>query len=279
MRPLFFFLLILVGRNAAAQGVHSPLTNAYTGIGTYSKHFTDAFSVIGNQAVLADFDHSVAGIYGEQRFGLKELRTISASVAFPVRSGGIGANIRYLGDSKFNNAQFGLAYGRKLGSRVNVGVQFNYYSMRIAGYGNTSILTAEIGTLWQVSKKLQVGLHLNNPTGGKSGKQQAERLPTVFKMGLGYEASDQFYLSIEITKEESRPVMINADMQYQFAGQFFARMRVITETGQFAAGIGYEYKKCRLELVSSFHQQLGFTPAILLLFRFNTTREENNIPE
>jgi hypothetical protein len=279
MRLLFLFLLILAAGNAIAQGAHSPLSSLYTGIGTYSKHFKDAFSVTSNQATLADFEHSAAGIYGEQRFGVKELRTMSASLVFPVRYGGMGVHINHLGDNKFNNTQLGLAYGRKLGSRVNLGVQFNYHSMRIAGYGNISNITAEIGTIWQVSKKLQLGLHLNNLAGGIAGKRKTEKLPTVYKMGLGYEVSDQFYLSIETVKEENRPVMIKADMQYQFAGQFFTRMRVMTETGQFALGAGYAFKKCRLELISSFHPQLRFTPAILLLFRFNPHKEENKISE
>lgn len=279
MRLLSLVLLALAAGNAAAQTAHSPLKSLYTGIGTYSKHFTDAFSVATNQAVLADFEHSTVGIYGEQRFGIKELQTMATSLVLPVRSGAIGVNIHQLGDAKFSNTQLGLAYGRKLGKRVNLGVQFNYHTIRIASYGNTGIITAEIGTIWQVSEKLQLGLHLNNPAGGIAGKQKAEKLPTVYKMGLGYEVSRQFYLSIETTKQEDRPVIINADMQYQFAGQFFARMRVLTETGQFAAGVGYAFKKFRMELISSFHPQLGFTPAILLLFRFNPHKEENKISE
>jgi hypothetical protein len=279
MRLLFLFLLILAGRMAVAQSAHSPVSSLYTGIGTYSKHFTDAFSVTNNQAVLPDFEYSTAGIYGEQRFGVKELQTVSASLVFPVRSGGMGVQIRHLGNTRFSNTQFGLAYGRKLGSRVNLGVQFNYHFVRIAGYGNIGNITAEIGTIWQVSKKIQIGLHLNNPTGGIARKHQTEQLPAIYKMGIGYEVSDQFYLSIETIREENRPIIIKADMEYQFAGQFFTRMRIMTETGQFAVGAGYALKKCRLEFISSFHPQLRFTPAILILFPFNSQKKEHKVSE
>jgi hypothetical protein len=50
-----------------------------------------------------------------------------------------------------------------LGSKVDVGVQFNYYNVRIAGYGNAPAINFEIGTIFHLTDKLNTGFHAYNP--------------------------------------------------------------------------------------------------------------------
>jgi hypothetical protein len=273
MRVFFLIILLSYAGNVPAQMSRTHLSIPYTGIGTYSKNFNDAFSAINNQASLANYKQSAAGIYSERRFLLKELSSVAASIVIPSKAGGIGINAHYSGDVHFNNNQIGLAYARRLNEQVSLGIQFNYNNMRIAGYGNHSTVTFEIGGLWQVTQKIRMGLHVYNPVGGKFGKQQQEKLPAIYTMGMGYEASDNFFIGAEIIKEENQPVAVNAGMQYQFSQQFFARAVVSAATGQFAAGLGLKWKRCKVELISSRHQQLGFTPALILLFHFKNKTE------
>jgi hypothetical protein len=270
MRYLVFLLLLATSGMVAGQTVHSSLSAPYTRIGTYSKHFTDAFSSVANQGSLAGSSATTAGIYTERKFLLKELSSFLAAVVVPVRQGGIGLNVQYAGNTDFNRSKMGLAYARKLDEKISLGVQFNYHTIRVSSYGNSGVVTVELGTLWQLNKNLRAGIHVYNPLGGKFGKQATEKLAAVYTMGLGYEASDKFFLSTEIVKEEDLPVTVNAGLQYQFATQFFIRAGILTATGVYLAGAGFKKKGYRLEMVSSFHPQLGFTPGVLLLFQFNT---------
>ena len=43
---------------------------------------------------------------------------------------------------------------------------------RIAGYGNSSAINFEIGTVFHLTDKLHAGVHAYNPVGGKYGKNQ-----------------------------------------------------------------------------------------------------------
>jgi hypothetical protein len=279
MKIFYLLSLFLFWYQLPAQIIRSPLSSPYTGIGTYSKNFTDAFSVINNQASLANYKQGAAGIYSERRFLLKELSNVTASVIMPFRQGGIGINAHYFGDAHFSNSQVGLAYGKKLSEQVDLGIQFNYNTIRVAGYGSSGAVTIEIGSLWQLTKKMQMGLHVYNPAGGKFGKQSQEKLAAIYKAGIGYEASDKFFISTELVKEEHQSITVNAGMQYQFAQQFFTRALVSTATGQFAAGIGVRWKKIRLEIVSSYNPRFGFSPALLLLFDFNKMEGQNKSPQ
>ncbi len=88
---------------------------------------------------------------------------------------------------------------------------------------------------------------------------------SVYKLGLGYDASENFYVSTEIIKEEDREVNVTGGVQYHFMKQFFARAGVVSGTGGGFAGAGLFWKKLRLDISTGYHPQLGFSPGILLM--------------
>src|SRR6185295_15079628 len=135
------------------QTVRDPVSASYIGLGAYS-NYPDVFSFHANQAALAKIKTLSAGIYGEKRFLLNELGLYDVAATLPTSSGNFGLDLRYYGFSDYNESQVGLAYGRSLASKVDVGVQFNYYNVRIAGYGNASSINFEIGTIFHLTDKL-----------------------------------------------------------------------------------------------------------------------------
>lgn len=245
----------------------------YTGLGAYSINHADVFSFTANQAALAQMKNASAGVYGEKRFLLEVLSLYHFAVAVPASSGNFGVKGGYYGFSDYNESQLGLAYARKLGQKVDVGVQFNYNSIRISGYGNASAINFEIGTLLHLTDRLHAGVHAYNPVGGKFGKNADEKLASVYSFGFGYEASENFFVSAEIEKEENQPVNVNAGMQYKFLPQLMARCGIATNTSTLYAGMGLYLKNFRLDVVASHHPQLGVTPGLMLLYDFK--RREN----
>jgi hypothetical protein len=246
----------------------------YTGIGTYSRHFTDAFSVTNNQASLCNLQAAQAGVYTERRFMLQELNFISGAVAIPMRNSGTGLTISRFGSDSYNEMQAGLAYGKKLSNKVDIGVQFNYNTVNMTGYGGTSAISIEIGTIWHFTERLHGGVHLYNPVGSKYGKSISQKIPAVYKMGLGYESGEHFFISAEIAKEEGQPVNVNAGVHYAFHKQFFMRFGIATGVNNTFAGVGLKWKVCRMDLSVSYHPQLGFTPGLSLLFFIKQQKTE-----
>ena len=219
MKKTLLILLLTIPLFSVAQIVKRPVTATYTGLGAYSNNHVDVFSFTSNQAALAQLKNASAGVFGERRFMLEELSLYQAAIALPTKSGNFGISTGYYGFSDYNESQIGLAYARKLGEKVNVGVQFNYNAVQIATYGEASAINFEIGTILHLTDKLHAGVHAYNPVGGKLGKNQEEKLASVYSVGLGYEASDKFFVSAEMEKEEDQPVNVNAGMQYKFLPQ------------------------------------------------------------
>jgi hypothetical protein len=258
-----FFCISVCG---FCQTVHDPVSAGYIGLGAYSNDHLDVFSFHTNQAALAKLKLISAGIYGEKRFLLNALGLYDVAATIPTSSGNFGLDLRYYGFSDYNESQVGLAYGRSLVSKVDIGIQFNYYNVRIAGYGNASSVNFEIGTIFHLTDKLNAGLHAYNPVGGSLGKNGEEKLASVYTAGLGYDASEKFFMIIEIEKEEDKPVNVNVGIQYNFLPQLLTRFGISTATSLLYFGIGFGFKSTRFDVTASYHPQLGITPGILLLF-------------
>jgi hypothetical protein len=263
------FILLLAIQAAYAQTLRRPMAAPYTGFGAYSLHNADVFSFIGNQASLAQLTNMAAGVYGERRFLLSELNNYTAVIGLPTQSGNFGLKTRYSGFGDYNETQIGLAYARKLGSKVDIGVQFNYNGVRITGYGNATAISFEAGSIFHLTDKLHTGFHISNPAGGRFGKDQQEKLPSVYTAGIGYEASEIFFFSIELIKEEDQPINAEAGIQYKFISQLLARVGVSSATSSVWMGFGFLLKSFRLDVAASYHPQLGITPGLLLIFNFS----------
>lgn len=273
---VLFSVFVLLATSAVSQTLRRPIAAPYIGLGAYSFNHIDAFSFISNQASLAQLKNPAAGVYGERKFMLSELNNYTAAIGLPSQSGNFGLKAVYSGFSDYNETQIGLAYARKLGDKIDIGVQFNYNGIRIAGYGAASAISFEAGTIFHVTDKLHTGFHINNPVGGKFGKEQQEKLPSVYTVGLGYDASENFFVSTEIVKEEDQPVNVIAGIQYKFIPQLLARTGMSTATSSAWLGIGLTWRSFRLDVTSAYHPQLGITPGVLLLFNFksSTSKEE-----
>lgn len=274
MRKLYLpFLFILASGNAFSQALRQPIAAKYIGLGAYSKNHVDAFSFTANQAALAQVNSMAAGVYGEKRFLLSSTNLYSAVAVLPTKEGNFGLQLDYFGYKNYNESQIGLAYARSLGSKLDLGIKFNYYGFRIPLYGSSGAINFELGAIAHLSEKLHAGIHIYNPVGGKLSKTDNEKLSAVYKFGIGYEPSEKFLVSTEIIKEEDQPVNVDIGIQYNFMKQFFVRAGTSTETTNSYAGAGISWKSFRLDLTAGYHQQLGFTPGLLLIINFNKKEE------
>ncbi|MEO7524579.1 MAG: hypothetical protein ABIT58_10820 [Ferruginibacter sp.] len=265
---LALVILSLFTYDSFSQSLRYSVSMPFIGLGAYSQQQNDVFSFTSNQAALAQQKNTSVGIYGEQRFLLADNSAYTVAAAFPSKLGNFGVKFNYAGFTNFNENAVGLAYARKLGGKIDIGVQFNYYGYRVPSYGNASSLNFEIGAIMHLTPKINAGIHVYNPVGGKLGKSGEEKLASVYKFGLGYDASENFFISIETIKEEDKSLNVTGGVQYQFQKQFFARVGFVSETGSAFGGLGIAWKSLRLDISANYHPQLGFSPGLSLIANF-----------
>lgn len=271
---LFLLFLVINAANTNAQAVRYSISMPYISLGAYSTAQTDPFGFTANQAALAAVKTGGVGIFGERRFLLSENSLYGLAATILTSHGNFGLQVNYSGFKNFNENKIGLAYARNLGKVIDLGVQFNYYGYRVPQYGNASAVNFEMGVMLHISDKLNAGVHIYNPVGGGLGKgTEEEKLASAYKLGLGYDATENFYVSAEIIKEEDKPVNVTGGVQYHFAKQFFARAGFISETGSAYAGLGLGWKNLRLDLAGNYHPQLGLSPGIMLVINFKEVNQ------
>jgi hypothetical protein len=280
------FAITLIGFGVSnaivGQSIRYSVALPYIGLGAYSTQQNDPLSFTANQAALAKIKQAGVGVYGERRFLLAAINSYTVATAVPTKMGNFGVQLNYSGFKNFNESKIGLAYARSLGKKVDVGIQFNYYGYRIPAYNTASAINFEAGAIIHFTEKLNGGFHVYNPVGGKLGKSGEEKLASAYKFGLGYDASENFFISSEMIKEEDKPVNVIAGIQYHFAKQFFVRAGFMSESSTAFAGAGIGWKNLRLDVAGSYHPQLGFSPGILLIANFgkmNSATNNTNLQE
>lgn len=249
---------------ATSQVVRQPL-NSLLSAGTYTQQHTDAFSFTTNQAALAKSKSFTAGIYSERRFMLDDLGWYQVAVALPTKSGQFGFKGTYFGHANNKEAELGLAYARNLGDKIAVGAQFNYYTQQIPLYGSLYAISIEGGILLKLNEQVQTGFHVYNPNGSLLGKSN-EKLPAIYTIGVGYEASEQVVIGAEIQKVENEKINAKAVLYYYFDRKLYAKAGFASANALWSLGVGVKLNRCQLEVLAAGHQQLGITPGITMIF-------------
>ncbi len=273
MKYLILPFFVLMSCEVQSQPVTQSITARYVALGAYSTTNVDVYATRNNAASLAQLQQSSVALYAERRFALSSLNLFAFSAGVVTKSGSFALHGNYLGFGLFSQSRFSLAYGRKISNKVDVGLQFNYHSLRQGnGYGNASSINASAGAIFHVTDKLNLGINVYNPTGSKWSKVLGEKIPAAFTFGGGYEVSEDVYLGAEIVKEENLPASVNTGLYYQLNGAFFARAGVSTATASYFASVGFKWESLRVEIAAAYQTPLGISPGILLLFNLSDNK-------
>jgi hypothetical protein len=252
-----------------ASNDNNPIGGRSAGMGYTGVTLSDPWSVQNNQAGLGYLNKISAGLYYENRFLLNELSTKAAVFVLPTQSGVFGVNMSYFGYENYNETKVGLAYGKSFGEKISAGIQLDYLSTHIAeNYGNKSGVTFEVGVLSKLSKSLSIGAHVFNPIRIKLADYNDERIPTILKLGLMYNFSDKVIVIAEAEKNISYKAVFKGGIEYHIIKEIYLRAGMSTNPTLNTFGIGFEFKKLKIDFASSIHQVLGYSPQISLLYSF-----------
>ncbi len=243
---------------------YSPAIN----IGAYSQCQSDGYSFVNNQAALTSIECFGMAVCQEKMFNLSEINKVDAIVAIPTSLGNLGCSIGRKGFEGFSETNIGLAYARKLSNAISIGTQFNYYSFKIPSYFHSASMNIEIGTLIRFSPKLNAGIHVFNPVRMMSGNNDDNKLPYIYTVGVGYDVSNDFFICIEIVKQEDQAIDLVGGIQYQFDKRFFLKLGFMSENSSLFSSLGVVYNSIRLEALFRYHPQLGYSPGLLLSTHF-----------
>jgi hypothetical protein len=228
----------------------------------------DIWNMQNNQAGLAFMKSYQAGIFYENRFLVSGLGMKGFAAAAPFKMGTVGLEITSFGlGNLYSETKVGGAFAKSFGPRFAAALQLNYFNTHIAeNYGSSSAVCGEFGLMAIPVKNLMVGFHMYNPTRTKVNNNLDERLPTIMRLGTTYSFSDRVLLTVEAEKDVDYKPVIRGGIEYRPVPNFYLRAGADSNPGLMAFGFGIVMKKLRLDVASSFHSQLGFSPSVGLQY-------------
>lgn len=250
------------GENRPSGGRSAALSNA-------SITNIDLWSAFNNQAGLATLKRPEFGIYYENRYMLKEMSYKAAAFVYPVKQGAFAISLNYFGFSAYNESKVGLAYARSFGKYLSFGVQMDYAMINMAeNYGNPRYVTFEAGMLAHITRQLSLGVHVYNPFNSKLSQLINETIPSIFRMGTSYLVTDKFTISFEAEKDVNHKAFIKSGFEYKVIPTIYLRAGIATNPSTFSFGIGIFMDKMIIDISSSYHQILGYSPQASVSYRF-----------
>ncbi len=270
LSSLLCYCCILTGQNGIAASVGARSAGmGYTGL-TY-KNIHSAFT---NQAGLAHLKEFGAFAAGEQRFLVSELQGLGAAFAYPTSSGTFAITVNNFGFEGYSEQRFGLGYGRKLFDKLSIGGQMLVFNTSIPEYGNRAAISFELGMLATLSKEVDIAFQVFNPV--RIEWVEGENLPSVLKVGMAYHPSPILDLILEVEKDIDQVARGKFGFEYQVASQVDIRLGATTGPTLMTLGVGYQIaEKIMLNISSSYHQVLGFTPGAGIVYEYREKQIKN----
>lgn len=260
---VLYFIPSFSGNEKKTAGSRSA-SMGYTGV-----TFHDFWSVVNNQAGMAFSEYQALGLYIENNFMLKELNRSTIAYSNPFLNGCIGFNFSYFGYNLYNEKKVGLAYAKKLLERFGVGIQLDYFHTSLGeNYGSKSSVTFEIGFISKINNKLSIGGHVYNPIQADFNDYNNEKIPSTISFGISYYISESLFTTVETEKSIYLPFNLKIGTEYKLNDFSFARIGINTNPTLLTFGYGITYNSFVFDFSSNYHQLLGYSPQLSVIYQF-----------
>ena len=252
------------------------LAQGYTFVGSRSNSLVnasvcleDSWAYHHNPGALGNLKKAEIGVSYSTKYLLKDFQSQGVVYVQPMKKGVLSFGAQLYGLDALKSERIGFGYSLKLVDKLSLGVQLNYQGLQFgSNYGSKNTVTAEAGIYADISEKLKFGVSIFNLGRTRLASFQNERISTLVRMGLAYHLSQKVLVLVETEKNIYSQLRLNGALEYQPIKKFFFRGGIATQPVEMAFGFGYRLKTIQLDLGSSYHQLVGWSPHISLTYKF-----------
>lgn len=228
------------------------------------------WGTFNNQAATAfETDLSLMS-YCENRFGLKEFSAFLAAAVIPTSQGNITTSITYFGLEIYNEQKIGLGYTRRFSDNFSLALQFDLLGLSIPATGvSEHNITFEVGLIYKPTPKLNIGLHIFNPTQIKlSQSTDNTEVPQISRLGLSFKLSENFLIASEIEHSSETDINIKGGLEYYLFDWLAIRSGYYDKPQTCTFGMGFKSKKLMVDLAYQLSNSRNKTPGISIRYYF-----------
>ena len=272
MKKLLLLITLILSTSAIfAYDIIHPIGGRAAAMGGSSVASQGLWALQNNPAGMANLEKISLGFYYENRWLLPETAYKCGAFALPTPFGCLGLSFNQFGSSKYNENKFGLAYAKDFGRYLQIGLQLDYFLLKIGNdYGSFRAVTFELGLQSQVTDKLTLGAYVFNPVSFRLEQTlNHEKLPIVMRFGLAYKFTKDFIGQCEIEKDTEREgVSLRGGLEYEAVKNLYIRAGAQTNPYILSFGLGYAISIVQVNVAAQLHNELGASVQIGMVLSF-----------
>ena len=221
------------------------------------------WSLHDNIAGISELEKTTVGTSVENRFLIKEMKYYNLGIVIPLNWGSNGLMYSHKGFANFRNHKMAYAFARGFGEKLSVGLKLIYQRLSYSKEMDASnYIGFDLGFRSIINKKLILAVLFKNPANIFYSYTAAPPEPSIINIGALISTSDDLNLYVSIIKILNLHTTINAGIEYSIHQKVNIRLSCTPSPFVLAFGIGLKYNRFTIDLASSYHHILGFTPCI-----------------
>lgn len=171
----------------------------------------------------------------------------------------------YSGNKNFNETNFQIGYGKKLGEKLNAGITFNYSRLNYSdnSYSTIPIATPTIYIFAKATNKIHFGCSIHNPARIKIKSKQ--NYPASLIGGVSYLPTDKTKLAIVAIQENGKEMKFSVGLEYMFMNTLELRAGYQNKINLLSAGLSLILKNLQIEFAYRSQLIIGNSTSLSIL--------------
>lgn len=206
------------------------------------------------------------------RYGLKELGTVSGAFWFPNDLLSVGFNYASFGYEKYRESLFRLSLGKQLSKQWTLGISAQYALLQTELYEEQPAqVSTDIGLTCSPVDNLLIGLLIMNFPSVSLGDKQIvveDFIEYVIQVGFQWEIINNLLISSTVELTEDHKLAGSIGVEYIPFDTFCIRIGVGGSPFLPSFGIGYGFSRFTVNVAAIYHAVLGVSTGLGITFTF-----------
>ena len=266
-----FIIILTIYFRGFGQFAFPPSSPQSSGMGNISASLKDWRAASDNIAALPLSGKTSIALSLSQYYMLPEMSYKTITFAIPTsKINALGMHYTNFGTPSYNEQRLAIQYAQLLGKSISIGLELDYLHCGTSDiyYDKYHRITFATALQLYLSKDLTLGFYAFNPLSVNLNETYNQKIPTIIKIGMGYNIAPQLLAAVEFEKNIYMKHCINTGLEYKAFEFLDIRIGFSSQPIIYSVGIGFKRKSWSIDFSTQMHNQLGISPSIAVAYIF-----------
>lgn len=240
------------------------------GMGGVLSTNTSVFTAAHSPAAAGFNKASQIGINLQNNGSFRDLFTGTFAAIHCSSKGAFSYTIHSFGYRNYRETSLGIGYANRLTQNWSVGLRLNSHLIQIPSYGKKQVVSFDLGTIYQISKQVQLAVTARNPIKHRLEKQFNSSRNSSIIIGGNFQANNKICIAWDLKKTLQQAMRFHCGINYNIHTILELRTGVSMKPYALHGGLGLNWQQCQLSLSSVWQSTIGFSSQLSISYAFKS---------